>query len=75
MAAVLDILIFLCTLVCVITCFRREGQWDAQQGRKALRFFTLLSNIFSMRCVTKKPPNMLIEAIAMATAAIAMTRM
>ena len=47
MAAVLDILIFLCTLVCVITCFRREGQWDVQQGWKALRFFTLLSNIFS----------------------------
>ncbi len=47
MAAVFNLLIFFCTVFCTLTCFRREGMWDVQQGRKALRFFTLLSNIFS----------------------------
>ena len=47
MAVVLDLLIFLCTVLCTLTCFRKEGKWNVQQGRKALRFFTLLSNIFS----------------------------
>ena len=45
-AIVLDFIIFLSTLACVLKCFRKEGRWDSAQGRKALRFFTLLSNIF-----------------------------
>ena len=47
MATVLNLLIFICTVCCTLTCFRREGTWDVRQGRKVLRFFTLLSNIFS----------------------------
>ena len=42
---ILDLLIFLCTLVSYVLCFRFEGKWKAQNGVAALRFFTILSNL------------------------------
>lgn len=44
-AVIINLIIFFCTLIFVLSCFRREGKWDPVQGGKALRFFTLLSNM------------------------------
>ena len=41
----LNLLIFLCTLLAYVLCFRHEGKWSVQNGLAALRFFTILSNL------------------------------
>ncbi len=41
----LNLLIFLCTLLAYVLCFRHEGKWIVQNGLAALRFFTILSNL------------------------------
>ncbi len=43
----INLIVLLFTLVCFVRCFRPEGFWDAAQGRRSLRFFTILSNLFS----------------------------
>ena len=42
---VLNLLIFLVTLVLVTGFFRQDGKWAPERGRKAFRFFTTLSNV------------------------------
>ena len=37
--------IVLFTAVSTAVCFRKEGKWDLSSGLRALRFFTLLSNL------------------------------
>lgn len=47
LSIVLNIIIFLATLLAYIDCFRtEEGGWSAERGLGVLRFFTLLSNLF-----------------------------
>ncbi len=46
MDRVLNLLIFLITLVLVILFFRKDGKWSAENGKKAFRYFTVLSNTF-----------------------------
>ena len=41
----LNLLIFLCTLLAYVLCFRHERKWSVQNGLAALRFFTILSNL------------------------------
>ena len=44
---VLNLFIFGVTAYLVVRCFiSEEGKWDPQQGKKAFRFFTCLSNVF-----------------------------
>lgn len=44
---ILNLFIFGVTAYLVVRCFISEvGKWDPQQGKKAFRFFTCLSNIF-----------------------------
>ena len=47
---ILDLLtntfLFVYTIIAVIACFRHEGHWDLSAGLKALRYFTILSNLF-----------------------------
>ena len=44
---ILNLLIFVCTALCYLLCFRtEEGTWSAAKGLGALRYFTLLSNLF-----------------------------
>lgn len=45
MALILNALIFAITLLAVLSLFRRGGQWAPGRGIRALRFFTVLSNI------------------------------
>lgn len=43
----LNLLIFCCTAAAYLGCFRMEdGRWSREQGLGALRYFTLLSNLF-----------------------------
>ena len=42
-----NLFIFLFTACAILSCFRKDGRWDPESGRKALRFFTILSNIFA----------------------------
>ena len=47
LSIILNLIIFLATLLAYIDCFRtEEGSWSASQGLGALRYFTLLSNLF-----------------------------
>ena len=47
MPIVLNLAIFLCTLFAYLACFRGEdGVFRAENGLAALRFYTLLSNLF-----------------------------
>lgn len=44
---ILNLLIFVCTFLAYLACFRTdEGGWSVKKGLAALRFFTLLSNLF-----------------------------
>lgn len=48
MDVLINWIIVLCTAVSFVLCFRtKEGGWSLQSGRRALRFFTILSNLFS----------------------------
>ena len=42
-----NLIIFLFTLVCFILEFHRDGAWKLSSGLRGLRYFTLLSNLFS----------------------------
>ena len=46
MDSVINILIFVITAISFLFCFRKDGQWDLHKGKKSLRFFTILSNLF-----------------------------
>ena len=41
---ILNTFIFLITAVLVIFMFRKDGQWDIPRGKRAFRFYTVLSN-------------------------------
>ena len=41
-----NVFIFLSTICAFIQCFAVDGRWDLHKGLKALRFFTVLSNLF-----------------------------
>ena len=43
---IINIAIFLTTLTILILYFRQDGRWQVDKGRKAFRFFTVLSNAF-----------------------------
>ena len=48
MDTILNLLIVLLTAVSFLFCFwKKEGGWSIRNGRRALRFFTILSNLFS----------------------------
>lgn len=49
-AAVLNLLIFLVTLVLVVTFCRKDGKWIAERGRHAFRFYTCQSNALCAVC-------------------------
>jgi hypothetical protein len=34
------------TAISFLFCFRKDGRWDLRAGKKSLRFFTILSNLF-----------------------------
>ena len=42
---ILNLLIFLVTLVLVVLFFRKDGKWIPERGRLAFRYFTCLSNV------------------------------
>ena len=42
-----NIFIFVYSVCAVISCFRKDGRWDLKTGLQALRFFTILSNLFA----------------------------
>ena len=42
----LNALVFLCTAVCYVLNFRKDGVWSWKNGLYVLRYFTLLSNLF-----------------------------
>ena len=47
MRIVLNLAIFVCTVLSYLLCFRtEEGKWSAETGFGALRYYTLLSNLF-----------------------------
>lgn len=46
MSIILDLAIFLCTALAYLACFRGENGWERERGVSALRFFTILSNLF-----------------------------
>ena len=46
MDSVINILIFVITAISILFCFRKDRHWDLQKGKKSLRFFTILSNLF-----------------------------
>lgn len=46
MSIAINAIIFAVTLALVIRCFKREGQWAFENGRRAFRFFTVQSNAF-----------------------------
>ena len=41
---ILNAFIFFITAVLVIFMFRKDGQWDIPRGKRAFRFYTVLSN-------------------------------
>ena len=46
MTTALNLLIFLCTAAAYVSCFRGENGWSRETGVGALRYYTLLSNLF-----------------------------
>ena len=46
MRIILNLAIFLCTALAYLGCFRDEKGWDCEKGLSALRYFTILSNLF-----------------------------
>jgi hypothetical protein len=44
---IINVIIFVGTLVCYALCFREDGRWSVKTGVKHLKFFTNLSNLFS----------------------------
>ena len=46
MDTVINIVIFVITAISILFCFRKDRHWDLQKGKKSLRFFTILSNLF-----------------------------
>ena len=42
---ILNLGIFLVTGILVAGCFRKDGQWVPEQGKKVFRYFTCLSNV------------------------------
>ena len=42
----INILIIVITAISFLFCFRKDGRWDLRAGKKSLRFFTILSNLF-----------------------------
>ena len=42
-----NIFIFVYTVYALIFCFRNDGRWDLRKGLRALRYFTILSNLFA----------------------------
>ena len=46
MDTVINIVIFVITAISILFCFRKDRHWDLQIGKKSLRFFTILSNLF-----------------------------
>ena len=42
---VLNALLFIITAVITLTVFRKDHRWDLQRGKKAMRFFTMQSNV------------------------------
>ena len=46
MPIALNLIIFFCTALAYISCFRTEEGWDRKTGLGALRYYTLLSNLF-----------------------------
>ena len=43
---IINIAIFLTTLVMLLRCFREGAEWQLERGLKCLRYFTVLSNVF-----------------------------
>ncbi len=43
---VINAVIVICTALCFVLDFRKDGVWSWKNGVQALRFFTLLSNLF-----------------------------
>ena len=46
MDTAINIVIFVITAISILSCFRNDGHWDLPKGKKSLRFFTILSNLF-----------------------------
>ena len=46
MAFILNAAIFLVTAAITVSFFHKDGSWSFQNGKKAFRFFTVLSNVF-----------------------------
>ena len=46
MSVFLDLVLFLCTALAYLSCFRGEEGWSGKRGLGALRYFTLQSNLF-----------------------------
>lgn len=46
MSFILNIVIFVLTAGLMVRIFRKDGQWNMERGRFALRFFTVQSNLF-----------------------------
>ncbi|MCR5675237.1 MAG: hypothetical protein K6G16_05945 [Lachnospiraceae bacterium] len=45
-AHMINLTIFLITLIILILFFRKDGKWDTERAKKAFRYFTVLSNTF-----------------------------
>ncbi|MBR1708682.1 MAG: hypothetical protein IJ719_07640 [Clostridia bacterium] len=43
---IINIIIFICTLIVILSYFRKDGKWQMESGRIMFRFFTVLSNTF-----------------------------
>ena len=46
MPIALNLIIFFCTALAYLSCFHTEAGWDRKTGFGALRYYTLLSNLF-----------------------------
>ena len=46
MQSALNLLIFFCTAAAYLACFHDETGWGVEKGAAALRYFTILSNLF-----------------------------
>ena len=46
MSIALDLIIFVCTALAYLSCFYSESGWSRETGLGALRYFTILSNLF-----------------------------
>ena len=45
MSFVINAMIFLITAIVIVSVFRKDGRWDMNAGRSALRYYTQLSNV------------------------------